>query len=26
MVKYVRLGPDQTIGHPVAAPRDMVAA
>ena len=26
MIKYVRLGPDQTIGHPVAAPRDMVAA
>lgn len=26
MVKYIRLGPDQTIGHPVAAPRDMVAA
>jgi len=26
MVKYVRLGPDQTIGHPVAGPRDLVAA
>jgi cytochrome d ubiquinol oxidase subunit I len=26
MVKYIRLGPDQTLGHPVAAPRDMVAA
>jgi cytochrome d ubiquinol oxidase subunit I len=26
MIKYIRLGPDQTIGHPVAAPRDMVTA
>jgi len=26
MVKYIRLAPDQTLGHPVAAPRDMVAA
>ena len=26
MIKYIRLGPDQTLGHPVAAPRDMVAA
>ena len=26
MVKYIRLGPDKTLGHPVAAPRDMVTA
>jgi cytochrome d ubiquinol oxidase subunit I len=26
MVKYIRLGPDATIGHPVAAPRSEVTA